>query len=306
MADTKIQFFKKETDLKAVLASNYLAQINNFFGDNKKALRFLSSVMADIQRNRKLLECTAPSLINAYITMAGLGFMPSGVSGEGYVLPYKNSKKVGNEWVSTMEAQFQMGYQGLVTLFYKAGVEKITSEVVRANDKFSMINGELRHEIDLTKSNADRGEIVGVYTRAKFRGEETTRYMNVKDIYAHGKKFSKSFDLTGKYSPWNIENDPEFHMGRKTVLKQHSKLLPKNETINKAIALDNQDSIISDRLEPAAELSKPLQMGNLLKNGDETKKKSGTEENQNETGGAESAEAEYARDEERGQGGEGN
>lgn len=277
MSDLEIKAFSNVNALKTHLASNYIKQINNFFGDEKKALKFLSSVMADVQRNPKLLTCNPPSVINAYITMASLGFMPSGVSGEGYVLPYNIS--------GVMTAQFQIGYQGLVTLFYKAGVERITSEVVRKNDSFSMVNGELRHEIDLTKSNAERGEIVGVYTRAKFRGEETTRYMNVADIYAHGKKFSKSFDLKGKYSPWNIENDPEFHMGRKTVLKQHGKLLPKNESINLAIALDNKDSIIADRLEPAIEDSKSLSMGNLLKNGESKKgKKESTDQEENQDG----------------------
>lgn len=265
MADKEIKPFHSEKDLKVFLAENYINQINNFFGDKNKALRFLSSVMADVQRNPKLLTCTPSSVINAYMTMAGLGFMPSGVSGEGYVLPYN----IGG----TMTAQFQMGYQGLVTLFYQAGVEKIASDIVRKNDKTSFIDGELKHEIDLSLSSEERGEIVGVYTRVKFRGEETVRYMNVKDIYAHGKKFSKSYDPKGKYSPWNIDNDPEFHMGRKTVLKQHGKLLPKNKNINRAIALDNKDSIIADRLEPATVESKSLKMGNLLKNGKETKKR---------------------------------
>jgi recombination protein RecT len=291
---TQIQFFEKEADLKAVLASNYISQINNFFGDNKKALRFLSSVMADVQRNKKLLECTAPSLINAYITMAGLGFMPSGVSGEGYVLPYN----VGGK----MTAQFQLGYKGLVTLFYQAGVEKITAEIVRKNDKFSMVNGELKHEIDLTQSNEERGDAVGAYTRVTFRGETTTRYMNGKDILKHALKFSKSYNPTGQYSPWNPANDPELNMWRKTVLKQHEKLLPKNENINKAIAEDNKDSIIGDRLDAATEESKSLPMGNLLKNGDDkNKKEKGAvkDKGKDETENADSAEAEFERNEER-------
>lgn len=292
MSEQEIKAFNNEKDLKTFLATNYINQINNFFGDKNKALRFLSSVMADVQRNPKLLTCTPASVINAYMTMAQLGFMPSGVSGESYVLPYNIA--------GTMTAQFQMGYQGLVTLFYQAGVEKITSDVVRKNDKTSFIDGVLRHEIDLSQSNEERGEIIGVYTRAQFRGEETVRYMNVKDIYAHGKKFSKSYDPNGKFSPWNIQNDPEFHMGRKTVLKQHGKLLPKNENINKAIALDNQDSIIADRLQSATEESKPLKMGNLLKDG-ETKKEKGSKQAQSEdsAGNAESLEASFERNEAR-------
>jgi hypothetical protein len=46
----------------------------------------------------------------------------------------------------------------------------------------------------------------------------------------------------------------------KTVLKQHAKLLPKNETINQAIAIDNNDSRISD-------IKEKLQNGELTMGG---------------------------------------
>ena len=240
------QKLNSEKDLKVFLANNYMAQIKNFFGDEKQAMKFLSSVMADVQRNPKLMECTPSSLVNSYIMMAQMGFMPSGISGESYVLPYSNSKKEGNVWVKVMEAQLQVGYQGLVTLFYKAGVQKITSGVVRKNDKTTLINGELSHEVDLSLSKAERGEAIGAYVTVLFNGEKSTKYMNSQDIIDHAKKYSKSYDPIGKYSPWNPENDLEKWMWVKTVLKQHAKLLPKNETINKAIAIDNTDSRISD------------------------------------------------------------
>lgn len=295
MAQKEIQAFRGENDLKKYLAENYIRQITNFFGDEKRALKFLSSVVADTQRNPKLLECTPTSLVNSYITMAQLGFMPSNVSGESYVLPYQNTKKIGDKFVKVMEAQFQMGYQGLVTLFYQAGVEKITSEIVRKNDKTSFVDGVLRHEIDLTLSNEERGEPVGAYVRITFRGVDNVKYMNAKDILAHGAKFSKSYDPKGKYSPWNPDNDPELHMWRKTVLKQLAKNVPKNENINRAIALDNKDSIIADRLEPATEASKALTMGNLVKNGEnkKTKDAQGSEESQDGATDAESPQGSF-------------
>jgi phage RecT family recombinase len=271
--------FESEAGLAVYLNKNYINQIKNYFSDEKKALKFLSSVRADVQRNPKLLECTPESIVNSYMQMAQIGFMPSTISGEGYVLPYNNNKKIGNEWKSIMEAQFQIGYQGFVTLFYTAGVEKITGEIIRKNDKFSYINGELNHEIDLFKSNKERGEAIGAYIKVVFRGETMVRFMNAKDILAHGARFSKSYDAKGKFSPWNPENDPELNMWKKTVLKQMAKLLPKNEMINKAIAIDNQDSIIGDRLESAKEESEPLKMKNLLTTPNESKNTKKKEEN---------------------------
>jgi recombination protein RecT len=264
---------QNETDLKLFLQKNYMAQIKNFMGDEKRALKFLSSMMADMQRNPKLKECVPMTVINAYMVMAQLGFMPSGVSGEAYVIPYANNRKVGERYEKVLEAQFQLGYQGLVTLFYQAGVSKISSGIVREKDKVEIVNGLVRHEVDFRLSNSERGAPIGAYAIAVFRGEETSVYMNAKDIIAHAKKFSKSYDETGKYSPWNPENDPELWMWKKTCLKQ-SKLLPKNEILNKAIALDNEDSTISDIKNKELLESDSLRMGKFLKNEKENKETS--------------------------------
>ncbi len=288
----EVTSFQNEAGLAEYLNKKHIHQIKNFFSDESKALKFLSSVRADVQRNPKLLECTAESIVNSYMQMAQIGFMPSTISGEGYVLPYNNSKKVGGNYVQVMEAQFQIGYQGFVTLFYTAGVEKIAGEIIRKNDKFSYINGELNHEIDLFLSNKERGEAVGAYIKVVFRGETMVRFMNAKDILAHGQRFSKSYDPAGKYSPWNPLNDPELNMWKKTVLKQMAKLLPKNEMINTAIAIDNGDSILGDRLESAKEESSSLTMGKLLttpnENKNTKKKEEHNEDSQDGPAGTES------------------
>ncbi len=241
-------------DLKVTLATHYQKQIENYFGDPKKALKFLSSVVSSVQRSPKLLECDPVSVINSFMMIAQLELMPSGVSGEAYVLPYNNKKKVGNQWVNVMEAQFQLGYQGLVTLFYRAGCRSIVAEIVRKNDKFQMINGEIHHEVDVF--SGDRGESIGAYVIVELQmGGKIYKAMSKEEILAIGQKFSKSYDKS--FSPWNEVNDPEGWMLKKTVLKQASKLVPKNETIFKAIAEDNKDSNIEDRKERFADLPKP-------------------------------------------------
>lgn len=256
---------KNDTDLKVFLATNYMAQIKNFFGDEKQAMKFLSSVMADVQKNPKLIECDATSLINSYMTMAQLGLMPSGISGEAYVLPYKKSL--------VMQAQFQLGYQGIITLFYRAGGTSIRAEVIRKNDTFEYINGQIKHSIDILRSNADRGEVVGAYAIANVNGQEIAKAMNLDDIILFGKNFSKSF--SSEYSPWNTKNDPEGWMYKKTVLKQLAKMLPKNETIYKAIEEDNQESRISEVKSMLK--SNELQMGNFLKTNENKKDDDGTQ-----------------------------
>jgi recombination protein RecT len=269
---TVITQFRNSTDLKLVLANQYMTQIQNYFGNEKKALRFLSSVIADAQRNPKLMECTPVSVVNSYMTMAQLEFLPSGVSGEAYVLPYKKNKKEGNAWVEVMEAQFQLGYQGLVTLFYRAGAKDIVAEIVREKDKFSYTNGVIKHKPNVFSD--DRGKAIGAYVIVRLNtGGSVSKVMSAKEIIGIGQKFSKSFK--SEHTPWQEENDPQLWMWRKTVLKQVAKLVPKNEAIVNAIAKDNEDSIIGDRMESAKASERSLTMGNLLKENENNQKEEG-------------------------------
>lgn len=249
------QIFKSELDLKATLAGEYRKQIENYFGDPQKALEFLSGVVADVQRLPALLECTPATLINSYIVMAQLKFMPSKVSGEAYVLPYKNHGR--------MEAQFQLGYQGIVTLLYRAGSQSVVAEIVRKADTFKLVNGSIYHEVDPLKTREERGEPIGAYAIITTQtGGKVEKFMRSEEVLSLAKKFSKSFD--SEYSPWKEKNDPEGWMWRKTVLKQAAKLAPKNETLNFAIAEDNKESVIQDRIDTAAKESGGLKMGALL------------------------------------------
>lgn len=242
-------------NLKNVLAKEYMKQIQNYFGDQKKALKFLSGVVSSIQRLPALLDCTPDSLINSFMIMAQLEFMPSAVSGEAYILPYKNK--------GVMEAQFQLGYQGIVTLLYKAGAKSVTSEIVRKNDRFTIINGSITHEIDPFKTKDERGEAMGAYAIIVTQtGGKVEKFMRKDEILKMGERFSKSWN--SQFSPWKNENDPEGWMWRKTALKQAAKLAPKNETINLAIAEDNKDSDIGDRLDEAKTLSSGMAMGALV------------------------------------------
>lgn len=240
---------RSEQELKVFMQKNYLVQIKNFFGDEKQALKFLSSMFSSLERTPELMRCDMPTVINSFMTMAQLGLMPSNVSGEAYVLPYKG------------KAQFQLGYQGLVTLFYRAGGTNIRAEIVRKNDKFSLKNGVIDHEIDVMQSNAERGEPVAAYAIAVVNGTEISKAMNSKDIMEIGRNFSKSFG--SDFTPWNPKNDPELWMWKKTVLKQLGKMMPKNETIYRAIAADNEDSRLS-KAEGLVEES-GIRMGDLKK-----------------------------------------
>lgn len=277
--------FRGIGDLKMVINDLYLKQIENFLSDKNQAMRFVSGMVAAVQRNPKLLECTPISLMNSFVTMAQLQLMPSDISGEAYVIPYNNTKKIDGKFVKVMEAQFQLGYQGLVTLFFRSGVKDIVAELIYEKDKFSYTNGVIKHKPDIFAD--DRGKVKGAYSIVRLgTGGVASKVMSKKEILGIAEKFSKSYKSDS--SPWDPDNDPQGWMLRKTVLKQIAKLVPKNEVIVKAIDEDNKDSIIADRLESAKEESEGLTMGNLLKNGNETNENS---EDKNAAASTESTES---------------
>lgn len=233
--DTNITL-RNVSDFKRVLVSNYKAQLEAQLKDPETAKAFMANAIAIIQQNPKLLNCTPHTVFNGLMIMASLKLMPSAISGEAYLIPYKNK--------GVDEAQFQLGYQGLVTLFYRAGVRSIASEIVHKKDKFSFINGVVEHSPDVFAD--DRGVAIGAYVVVELQaGGRVYKVMSAKEILAIGQRFSKSF--ASEFSPWNVKNDPQLWQWKKTVLKQAAKLIPKNETIYKAVEYDNVDSVISDR-----------------------------------------------------------
>lgn len=270
--DKQISIFKDANQVKLALAGEYKNQIKSLFsGDENKALKFLSNAVSVIQKNPALLECTPTSLINSLITTATFGFMPSSISGEAYILPYKNSSN------GTIEAQFQLGYQGIITLFYRSGVKEIVCEHVCKTDKFVYDTGKVvKHEID---PFSDRGERLGTYAIIRLiNGGELHMVMSTTDIVKMAARFSKSYQT--KSTPWKEENDPNGWMHKKTVLRQIAKLVPKSEQLLAAIAEDDKDSNIEDQKETgtdnfASRMVGALEAGENLKtknlNGDKDK-----------------------------------
>lgn len=219
--------------VKYNLNEKYMSQVTNYYdGDKRAAMRFMTGFVDYIRRVPKLLECSPLSLVNSAMMVASFRFIPSSVAGEAYIIPYAN------------EATFQMGYQGYVTLFYRAGVRAIQGEIVREHDDFSLENGIPSHKVDPRKSKETRGKAVGAFVRVVLpSGEPVYKYMNGEDIISHARKFSKAFSKPD--SPWNEANDPELHMWKKTVLLQMKSMLPKNSELMRAMEEDFKDSTVS-------------------------------------------------------------
>lgn len=222
-------------ELKQKMMHQHQKALNNFFEwNNKKTLKFLSAMAYCAESTPWLLECSQESIISSFMKCAEYDLFPSSVSGEAYILPYNNK--------GTKVAQFQLGYQGIITLLYRAGVQSIYTDIVRANDTFRVLgwtDPRIEHEYALS----NRWEAIGAYVVVTINDEKVWKYMAKDEILAF-KEFSKS--KNPQFSPWNPKNDPELNMWKKTIIKQIAKTLPKNEEIFKALDTDNDEADIKD------------------------------------------------------------
>ena len=207
--------------------------IKSMEGEIAKALpsvitpeRFTRIVLSAISVNPKLGSCTPASFLGAMMTSAQLGLEVNTPLGQAYVLPYLNK--------GTLEAQFQLGYKGLIDLAYRSGeVEVIQAHVVYENDEFTCeygLNPKLTHK----PADKDRGEPIKVYAVFKTKsGGYGFEVMGMDDVRKHAAKYSKAYG--SNFSPWKTNFE---EMAKKTVLKRVLKYAPLKSDFVKAAVQD--------------------------------------------------------------------
>jgi recombination protein RecT len=207
--------------------------IKSMEGEIAKALpsvitpeRFSRIVLSAISSNPKLASCTPSSFLGAMMSSAQLGLEVNTPLGQAYILPFQNK--------GVLEAQFQLGYKGLIDLAYRSGeVELVQAHIVYANDKFECEYG-LEPKLTHVPADSDRGEAIKVYAMFKTKsGGYGFEVMSMDDVKRHAQKYSKSFGSS--YSPWATSFE---EMAKKTVLKKCLKYAPLKSDFVRAVVQD--------------------------------------------------------------------
>ncbi|HER0072993.1 TPA: recombinase RecT [Streptococcus pyogenes] len=188
--------------------------------------QFAVSILSVLQGSQSLKSASNKSIYAAAMKAAVLNLPIEPSLGKAYLVPYKG------------QAQFQLGYKGLIELAQRSGQYKnINAGIVYKSQLISY--NPLFEELILDFSKP-QDEIVGYFAAFKlFNGFEKVSFWTVEKVTAHGKKFSKSFAS----GPWKTDFDA---MAQKTILKDIlSKYGPLSVEMQKAIDEDNQDSTIS-------------------------------------------------------------
>lgn len=149
--------------------------------------RLVRTVLVSCERTPKLLHCTRQSIFNGAMTFAILALEVDGVTGQGYLLPFKGF------------AQPVIGYRGYNTLGARGGLT-ITGEVVREGDDFDYQLGTgayVRHKPKL----GNAGRIIAAWAAAESR--ERPAVVSVLGLGDLEAVRARSPAGDRKESPWN-------------------------------------------------------------------------------------------------------
>ena len=189
--------------------------------------RFTRMATTAVTMNPDLGVCTPSSFIGAMLQAAALGLEPNTPLGQAYLIPYNRYDKTLKRNIK--EAQFQIGYRGLIELAHRSGdFMSIEAHVVYENDEFDYELG-LEPKLKHKPAMHDKGEIQWVYAVYKLKsGGYGFEVMSKEDIDEHRKKYSKATS----YSPWTTNYEA---MAKKTVIKQALKYAPLKSEFVKAM-----------------------------------------------------------------------
>lgn len=214
----------QQKSLQQLMSSSaVMKKLNDVLGSEKKAASFVSSVISVANGNSILRNANPMTILGSAMVAATLDLPVVPTLGLAYIVPYKG------------QAQFQLGYKGLIELAERSGQFKnIIDEVVYEGQliKKNKFTGEYEFDEDAKKSD----KVIGYMARMDLvNGFSKTIFWSKEEVEAHAKKFSQAF-RGGKTSPWQSDFDA---MARKTVLKAlFAKYAPKSVAIQQAIKFD--------------------------------------------------------------------
>jgi len=183
-------------------------------------------VLTQVRMNPKLMECSIPSLFGAVMQCCQLGLEP-GPLGLAYMIPRYNGK------TRSLDCQFQIGYKGLLNLFYRHSLAQTAyAHSVHERDTFEYSLG-LEPKLIHVPASGDRGGATHFYAVAKLtNGAYGFAVMTYDEIQDHRQRFSKASES----GPWVSDFEA---MAKKTVLLKALKYMPLSIDIMEAVSQDN-------------------------------------------------------------------
>jgi recombination protein RecT len=213
-------------------------KFKEMLGDN--AMPFLHSALQVVQKDLELSKADPQSILNSVSAIASLNLLIDPSFGQAFLGTYKI--KEGFVWKTL--AQFQIGYKGLIELGHRSNQFKgLNTDDVREGELIGTdrMTGVTEFNWNQDQDARKKLPVIGYIAYFKLtNGFEKSLFMTIKEMNAHGQKWSKNF--ADKDCIWQKDFDGA---GKKTALKLLlDKYAPKSTEMKKAIRFDQ--AIIDD------------------------------------------------------------
>lgn len=190
--------------------------IANVIGE-KNVTKFVSSIISAVQTTPALKECTNGSILNGALLGQALELTPSPQLGMFYLVPYDNK--------GSKEAQFQLGYKGLIQLAIRSGqYRKIVATEVKEGEvsNYNPITEEFTLTPITDPVKRAKSKTVGYYAMFELvNGFRKEIYWTKEAMDAHAMRYSNGYRSDVKkgtqYTFWSKDFDG---MAKKTLLRQ--------------------------------------------------------------------------------------
>ena len=180
-----------------------------------KMRSFAAELVDASESNPVLKRCSPSSVTSAGLIANTIGLSLNSNLGLAYLIPYWNEKS------NCYRCQFQIGYKGLTQLalasdaYSRVNVSDVKEGELVSRDR---LTGELDFDWEMDEVAREKLKTAGYVAFFRLNnGFEKMLYMTNEELYAHAKKFSKSFG--GKYPKSSLWHTDFEAMAKKTVLK---------------------------------------------------------------------------------------
>lgn len=234
MANNKIQAAIQQNSPEAQAKKSVKLQVNEILDGEKyrkrfdellgkRSAQFTASLVNMINDNPDLHDAfnqSPLSVIKSALQAASYDLPIDPALGFAYIVPFNNSVKDANGNTSyKKQAQFIIGYKGLIQLCLRTGAYQCVPDAVDVREgelvSYNRLTGDAEFSWIEDEDEREKQPIIGYagYFRLK-NGAEKTIYMTIKQIDAHEKKNRK-----GQYKGkgWRENYDA---MARKTVIRR--------------------------------------------------------------------------------------
>lgn len=222
---TEITTAQQRMDSYKEAIHNVSPQLVSALGGPSNLEKFKQAIFTCATVNPKILLCSANSIAVAAIQCAHLQLFPLGITGDAYLVPYRDVCKL------------ILGYRGLAKLARRSGmISKIVARPVYPADEFAAVYGTedtLIHRPDMSVVAHDDKDITHVYCICYYKsGVSQFEVMNRADIEAHRRKHASP-----KSTAWR---DHWLPMAQKTVFKLGAGYLPMSVETQFAVEIDDR------------------------------------------------------------------